>query len=224
MFHLAADVKPIATKSRKYSEEDQQFIAAETKRLLEEGIIEPSNSPWRVQVAVTKNEGRKRRMVIDYSQTINKFMQMDAYPLPRIDETVNKIAQYRVFSTIDLKSVYHQVPLNQCERQYTSFEANMSLYQFCRVLFGVTNGVAAFQRTMDAIISGVSLEDTFAYLDDITICGRDQAHHDRNLERFLAADKRKNLTYNEEKCVFSTRVLNILGCEVSEGEIRPDPE
>ena len=209
---------------KKVSEDDKLFIAAETKRLLEEGIIEPSDSPWRAQEVVTKNEGRKKRMVIDYSQAINKFTQLDAYPLPRIDETVNKIAQYRVFSTIDLKSADHQVPIKRSERRYTAFEANTSLYQFCRVPFGVTNGVAAFQRTMDTFISNESLNDTFAYLDDITICGRDQAHHDRNLERFLAAAKRKNLTYNEDKCVFSTRILSILGCVVSEGEIKPDPE
>ena len=60
--YLTADVKPIATKSRKYSEEDQKFIAAETKRLLEGGIIEPSDSPWRVQLVVTKNEGHKKRV------------------------------------------------------------------------------------------------------------------------------------------------------------------
>ena len=56
-----------------------------------------------------------------------------------------------------------------------------------------------------------SLEDTFAYLDDITICGKGQAHHDKNLERFLTAAKRKNLTYNKEKCVFPSRSLSILG-------------
>ena len=128
--YLTADVKPIATKSRKYIEEDKLFIAAETKRLLEEGIIEPSDSPLRAQVVVTKNEKQKKWMVIDYSQTINKFTQLDAYPLPRIDETVNKIAQYRVFSSIDLKSAYHQVPIKRSERQYTAFEANTSLYQF----------------------------------------------------------------------------------------------
>jgi len=77
---------------------------------------------------------------------------------------------------------------------------------------------------MDNFVSNESLNDTFAYLDDITICVRDQAHHDRNLENFLAAAKRKNLTYNEDKCVFSTRILSILGCVVSEGEIKPDPE
>ena len=162
-------------------------------------------------------------MVIDYSQTINRFTQLDAYPLPRIDETVNKIAKYRVFSTIDLKSAYHQVPIKEDEKKYTAFEANHRLFQFCRVPFRVTNGVAAFQRTITNFILEESLEDTFAY-HDRTICGKDQAHHDKNLKRFLAAAKKKNLTYNEEKCNFSTKALKILGCFISEGEIRPDPD
>ena len=91
--YLTKDVHPIATKSRKYSQEDQEFIIAETNRLLKEGIIEHSDSPWRAQVVVSEN-GKKKRMVIDYSQMINEFTQLDAYSLSRIDETVNKIAQY----------------------------------------------------------------------------------------------------------------------------------
>ena len=109
--YLSTDCKPIAAPSRKYSQEDRTFIESEIKRMLSEGIIEPSSSPWRAQVVITKNERHKKRLVIDYSQTINRFTTLNAYPLPRIDETVNRIAQYRVFSTIDLKSAYHQVPL-----------------------------------------------------------------------------------------------------------------
>ena len=222
--YLTSECKPIATKSRRYSNEDRRFISSEIMKLLDEGIIEPSDSPWRAQVVVTKGEQHRKRLVIDYSQTINRFTQLDAYPLPRIDETVNKIAQYRVFSTIDLKSAYHQVPIKEDEKKYTAFEANQGLYQFTRVPFGVTNGVAAFQRTMDNFIAEESLKDTFAYLDNVTICGHDQAHHDKNLEEFLAASKRRNLTFNEEKCTYSTRTISILGSIVSEGEIRPDPE
>ena len=222
--YLSPDCKPIATKSRKYSSEDQEFISRETNRLLEEGIIEASDSPWRAQVVVTRNERHKKRLVIDYSQTINKFTNLDAYPLPNIDETVNKIAQYRVFSTIDLKSAYHQVPIRQQDKKYTAFEANNHLYQFCRIPFGVTNGVAAFQRIMNDFIANEGLNDTFAYLDDVTICGRDQIHHDENLKRFLDAAKRKNLVYNEQKCILSTRKLNILGSVVCDGVIKPDPE
>ena len=222
--YLSTDCKPIAAPSRKYSQEDRTFIESEIKRMLSEGIIEPSSSPWRAQVVITKNERHKKRLVIDYSQTINRFTTLNAYPLPRIDETVNRIAQYRVFSTIDLKSAYHQVPLQDKDKCFTAFEANRRLYQFRRIPFWVRNGVAAFQKIMDDFITNESLSDTFAYLDDITICGHDQAHHDKNLDNFLAAAKRKNLTYNEDKCRFSVRTLNILGSIVSEGEIRPDPD
>ncbi|PIK39574.1 hypothetical protein BSL78_23581 [Apostichopus japonicus] len=201
--NLSPDIHPVAAKSRRYSSDDKKFIAAETQRLLREGIIEKSNSPWRAQVVVTKDENHKKRLAIDYSETINRFTLQDSYPLPRIDETVDKIAQYQVFSTIDLRSAYHQVPLKEDDKSYTAFESDGSLYQFTRVPFGVTNGVPCFQRIMDSFIEEEKLTDTFAYLDDITICGRDQKEHDHNLQRFLEAAKRKNIVYNENKCTFS---------------------
>ena len=71
--NLSENCKPIATKSRRYSEPDKQFIDSEIQRMLNEGIIELSNSPWRAQVVITRNEENKKRMAIDYSQTINTF-------------------------------------------------------------------------------------------------------------------------------------------------------
>ena len=222
--NLDPNCKPIITKSRRYSDEDRKFITEEVERLLSEGIIEPSNSPWRAQVVVTRNERHKKRLVIDFSQTINKFTYLDAYPLPNLNETVNTIAQYRVYSVIDLKSAYHQVPLQNRDKKYRAFEANGRLYQFCRIPFGVTNGVSAFRRTIDSFIAEEGLTDTFAYLDDVTICGNDQEHHDKNFKKFLDAATRRNLTLNQDKCVFSTRKIALLGYVLSEGEIRPDPE
>lgn len=222
--NLTADCHPIAARSRRYSPDDRKFIEKETQRLLKEGIIEPSNSPWRAQVVVVKDENHKKRLAIDYSETINKFTLLDGYPLPRIDDTVIKIAQYSVFSTIDLRSAYHQVLIKDVDKPFTAFEAGGSLYQFNRVPFGVTNGVACFQRVMDSFIKEEGLSGTYAYLDNITICGVTQDEHDANLAKFLAAAKRKNITYNEEKCVFSTRKLSILGYLVEGGEMRPDPE
>ena len=77
---------------------------------------------------------------------------------------------------------------------------------------------------MDNFISEEALKDTFAYLDNITICSRDQAHHDENLSEFMKAAKKRNLVFNEGKCVFSTRTISILGSVVSKGEIKRDPE
>ena len=92
---------------------------------------------------LTKDERHKRRMVIDYSQTINRFTALDAYPLPRIDQQVNELAKCKWFSTLDLKSAYYQVPLATEDRAYTVFEADGKLHQYCR-LPGVTNGVSCF--------------------------------------------------------------------------------
>ena len=102
--HLSEDCRPIAHKPRKCPQVDLHFISDETRRLLSDDLIEPSNSPWRSQVLVVKEQSGKRRMVIDYSRTINRFTQLDANPVPRVDEIVNELAQYRVFTTVDLKS------------------------------------------------------------------------------------------------------------------------
>lgn len=128
--NLTSNCKPIAAKSRRYSMQDKKFIDQEVQRMLSEDIIERSNSSWRSQVVVTKDDYRKKRLVIDYSQTINTFTELDAYPLPIIDEHVNTIAKYKVFSKIDLKSAYHQVPINEKDKKYTAFEASGGLYQF----------------------------------------------------------------------------------------------
>ncbi|GCB73973.1 hypothetical protein scyTo_0003057 [Scyliorhinus torazame] len=163
-------------------------------------------------------------MVIDYSQTINRYMQLDAYPLPRISDMVNQIAQYRVFSTVDLKSAYHQLPIRPKDRQYTAFKADGRLYHFLKVPFGVTNGVSVFQREMDRMVDKYGLRATFPYLDNVTICGRDQQDHDENLRRFFHTAKLLNLNYNREKCIFRTTRLAILGYVVEHGVLGSDPD
>nr|XP_039250117.1 uncharacterized protein LOC120327823 [Styela clava] len=197
--NLTADCHPIATKSRWYSKDDRKFIEMEVNRLLQEGIVTPSRSPWRAQVVVVKGENGKRRFVIDYSQTINKFTQLDAFPLPNMSDIINEIAPYRVYSTVDLKSAYHQVPLEKEDQKYTAFEAAGALFQFTRLPFGVTNGVACFQRAMMNLVKEENLTGVFAYLDNITICGHTQQDHDINLQKFLEAAKRRNLKLNKNK-------------------------
>ena len=194
-------------------------------RLLKEGIIRRSKSPWRAQVVVTGGRAnQKKRLAIDYSETINRFTYLDAYPLPRIDDTIHKISQYKIHSTVDFKHAYHQWGLRESDKPYTAFEADGGLYEFNRLPFGVTNGVALFQREMDRFVQVNDLDATFPYLDNITISGKDQEDHDRNLKKFVDAARKHNLKYNESKCVFSTRKLAILGVVIENGEVKPDPE
>ncbi|XP_045766956.1 uncharacterized protein LOC123868459 [Maniola jurtina] len=222
--NLSPNIRPIVVRSRRYSKEDEDFIKEEVSKLLEDGVVETSISPWRAQVLVAGGGVHRKRLVIDYSMTINKFTELDAFPLPSIESVVSNVSRFKVFSQIDLKSAYHQVPILENEKIYTAFEACGKLYQFTRIPFGVTNGVAAFQRTLDFIITEEKLEGTFAYLDDVTVCGKDQRDHDHNLKRFLDAANKFHLTLNEQKSVFNKTKINLLGYTVENNTISPDPE
>ena len=114
--HLSSNCKPVAVKRRHHSKADQAFISDQISQLLEDDMIEPSTSPWLAQMVVVKNENRKKRMCVNCSQTVNKFTHLDVYPLPSIQNIISKVSQYKWFSTLDLKSAYHQVILRPDEK------------------------------------------------------------------------------------------------------------
>ena len=111
--NLSSDVTPIATKSLRFNDEDRAFIQKTVDDCLAQDIIKPSTSPWRAQVVVVKYDSNchRKRLCIDCSQTINLFTELDAYPSPRIDDMVNKLANYSYFSTFDIRSAYHKIML-----------------------------------------------------------------------------------------------------------------
>ena len=223
---LEENCRPISIKSRRYSNSDKRFIKAEVKKLLEAGVIEECESPWRAQVLVHQgNENHKKRLVIDYSQTINRFTKLYAYPVPRIDEMVEDISKYKYYSTLDLSSAYHQIPIAEDEREYTAFEADGKLYCFLYIPFGVTNGVSGFQRTVDDIVAAENLSvHVYVYVDNITIGGMTKEQHDKNLADFLEAAAKYNLKFNESKTVSGVTSIKLLGYLVSHNSIKPDPD
>ncbi|KAJ8887236.1 hypothetical protein PR048_013451 [Dryococelus australis] len=178
--HLSLNCKTISIKSRRYSTSDLQFIDSEVQNLLKEGIIEKSVSPWRAQVIVVISENHRRRMSVDYSQTINRYTELDAFPLPRIDDIVNKVVSYKICSRIDLCSAYYQVPFREEDKLYTVFETSGQLYQFTCVPVGIQNGVPSFQRVMQKIEEDEDLKGVEVYLDDATVGGLTQEEHDTN--------------------------------------------
>ena len=224
--NLSPDCKPIAEKSRRQTESNKKFIKEEVAKLVAEGSIEPSVSPWRSQVLVTSDEddSHKRRMVVDYSNTINTYTELDAYPMPKINEYVESISQFKVYSTYDLKSAFHQIPIREEDKKYTAFEADGRLWQSTKVPYGAKNGVPAFQRCIDKIVEDEGLKQTFPYVDNVTICGIDQADHDREKEKWLRACEKYNIRLNHKKTISSTSTIKVVGYIIEHDNIRPDPE
>ncbi|KAJ8895699.1 hypothetical protein PR048_001035 [Dryococelus australis] len=158
--NLSLNCKPISIKSRGYTASDLQSVDSEIQNLLKLGIIEKS-------VMVVTSENHRHRMAFDYSQTINRYTKLDAFPLPDIeDDIVNKVTSYKIYSHIYSRSASYQ--------PYTAFEASGQLYQFTLVPVGIRNGVPAFQQVMQNIVQDEDLKAVEVYLDDPTVGGLTQ--------------------------------------------------
>ena len=125
--NLSSDCKPIAVKSRHFNHSQSKFIHQEVQKLLKDNVIEPSKSHWRAQVLVAGGGYSKMRLIVDYSQTVNRYTYLDVDPLPNMHNMIEQIAKY-MFTCLDLKSAYHQVPIKPHECPYTAFEADGNLY------------------------------------------------------------------------------------------------
>ena len=212
------------TKSRRYSNESRKFIAQKVCEHLQDGLIQKSNSLWRAQPHVVTDEStKKNRLCIDYSQTINKFTLLDGYPLPCVPDVVDKVAPYNVYSTLDMKSAYHQVELPADQQIFTAFEADGGLYQWRRIPLGLNNAVPCFQRIVDEIIEANGCNATH-YLNNITVCEKTHEEHDANLKKFLSVARKHNLTLNHSKCTYSTTSIKLLGYEITNSSLKPDPD
>ena len=132
---------PIRDASHCHSASDHSFIHQETQRLLREGKIRPSRSSWRSQDFVVCEANKKPRMVVDYSQTVNCIMPLDAYPIPLVPDLLDHVNQFKIFSYIDLKLAFHQFWLDPGESHLTAFEANNCLYEFVCVPFVYTTAL-----------------------------------------------------------------------------------
>ena len=222
--NLTKDVHPIAAKSRRYSLADKRFIQEEVDKLLKSGIIEPSNSPWRAQLLVERSPNHRDRLVVDYSETINKFTLLDAYPLPLMEDVASELAKFEVMSGFDLKSAFHQVKLPEKDKIFTAFQAGQNLYQFTRVPFGLRNSSACFQRIMDELIKDNKLKGVVTYIDNVYVGGDTQEEHDANVQKLLEVAANVNITFNQSKSISSVTEISLLGYLISKGIKKPDPE
>ena len=164
------DRSPIRCAPRRMSPQKMKKEEDCVTDMLTGGQIEASDSPWSSPVVlVTKKDGGTR-FCIDYRQ-LNDATIKDAYPLPRIDDTLDMLAGKQWFSTLDLASGYWQVSLSKAARAKTAFATHSGLFQFRVMPFGLCNAPATFERLMDRVLQGLRWNRCLVYLDDIISFG-----------------------------------------------------
>jgi Reverse transcriptase (RNA-dependent DNA polymerase) len=149
---------------------------------------------------VKKKDG-SMRFCIDYRQLNDKTVK-DSYPLPRIDDCLDSLNGSKWFSTVDLKSGYRQVALDEKDAHKTAFVTRRGTFSFNVMPFGLCNAPATFQRLMDYAMVGLNYEICLVYLDDIIVFSRDIPTHLERLELLLQRLRQANLKLKPSKCHF----------------------
>ncbi|UYV79843.1 hypothetical protein LAZ67_18000901 [Cordylochernes scorpioides] len=222
----AADKKPIVTLGQRpyrVSPAERRVIQSEVEKMMETKIIRPSSSPWASPVILVRKKDGSLRFCVDYRR-LNKITKKDVYPLPRIDDALDTLSGSRYFSTMDMRSDYWQIEVDDKDREKTAFITPDGLYEFNVMPFGLCNAPATFERMIDNVLRGLKWDMCLCYLDDIVVYGSTFKEHLTRLYKVLRCIKQAGLCLNYKKCYFASRQITILGHVVNEFGTQPDPE
>ena len=190
------------------------------QEMLDGGVIHPSQSPWcNAVVLVCKKDGGLR-FCIDFCR-LNSRTKKDAYPLPQMQETMESMVGARFFSTMDLKSGFSQVRMAKDSQQYATFTVgSMGVYEFLRMLYGLCNTPATFQRLMQNCLRELNLIYALIYLDDVIVFSWTEEEHLHCLRVVFGRFLEHRLKLNPSKCHLLQDKITFLGHEISADGMR----
>ncbi len=217
------DDVPVAQAYRRIPPNQFEEVREHITGLLKKGIIKESSSPYASPVVLVRKTDGSLRLCVDYRK-LNSKTQRDAFPLPRIDESLDALCHAQVFSTIDLASGYHQVAMHEKDQYKTAFVTPFGLYEYVRMPFGLCNAPATFQRLMQAVMGDLVFQMVLVYLDDLLVYSSTFEAHLSRLETVLCRLREAGLKIKVEKCHFLQAEVRFLGHQVSAQGVGPDPD
>lgn len=221
------DDSPVYCKSYPYPMALKPEIDRQIEELLRDGIIRPSRSAYNAPVWIVPKKqdasGKtKYRMVIDYRK-LNEVTKPDRYPIPEIADILANLGQNKYFSTLDLKSGFHQIPLKESDIEKTAFSVNNGKFEFTRLPFGLRNAPAIFQRALDDVLRDHIGKRCYVYIDDILVFGSSKEEHVNNLRMVLETLEQANLKVQLDKSEFLKEELEFLGFIIGKDGICTNP-
>lgn len=199
-----------------------QELQALLKNMLESGVVRESASPWAAPIVLVKKKDGSWRFCVDYRK-LNALTHKDAYPLPRIEESLTGLKAAKWYSTLDLASGYWQVEMDPADRKKTAFTTPFGLYEFERMPFGLCNAPATFQRLMQRCLGNLVNESLLIYLDDVVVFSPDFNSHLKHLEEVFQRLNQHGLKLQPKKCSLFQREVTYLGHVISEEGVATDP-
>ena len=214
---------PVRQKTYKLSPADKQEVDNQVQDMLRAGIIVQSDSPFINPLVVVNKASGEKRVCVDFRK-INSISRLTSFPLPTMSDVIDQMAQQRpiVFTSLDLKSGYWQIPLDKSTSDRTAFMTSSGVYQFQRLAFGLAGAVNAFCERMLGILGKMANTFCSVYLDDIVVMSRSHDEMLSNLKQVFDRFRSARLKINGKKCHFSTNRIVYLGHIFEEGTVTPN--
>lgn len=215
--------RPFVYKSYPIPIHYRTVVEKEMQKLLRQGIIERSSSEYCNPLRIVKKVNGEVRICLD-ARMLNKYVIDDNESPPLIEEIVQKHEGVQYMTSLDLRSGYWQIPLEAASSKFTAFVHNGSVYQFCRVPFGLKTAGSAFMRAIRKALGNSFDSFITTYIDDILITSRSFEEHLQHLDKILRTLNRYNFKLNLEKARFCCTEIPFLGVILSREGIRPNSD
>jgi len=225
------DNVPVRQPFRRIPPTQYEEVKQHLQELLDQGIIRQSHSPYASPMVLVRKSCGALRICIDYRQLNMKTIK-DAYPLPRIEETLDSMHGSEYFSCMDLTSGYYQVALAEEDKEKSAFCTAFGLYEYNRMAMGLCNAPATFQRLMQNCFQddlshengSLFMNCLLVYLDDLICYNKTFEDHLDSLERVFNRLRECGLKLNPKKCQFLKKEVSYLGHVISSHGVATDSE
>ena len=207
---LQPGTKPSNTQPYRLPPAKKAIVDQQIEEMLQAKQITPSRSPWAAPIVLSPKKDGSLRFCIDYRK-LNASTIRTAYPMPRVDDTLDSLREARYISTLDLRSGYWQVEIDSESRDKTAFITHRGLYEFLVMPFGLSNAPATFQRLMDIVLAGIKWQSCLVYIDDIVVFSPTFEQHIQDLSNVFTRLVSAGLTLKASKCDFCRKELKYLG-------------
>lgn len=214
--------EPIYQRQYRIPHAHREIINKKVEKLETEGRIRKSVSAWNAALLlVPKKNSSDGRLVVDYRK-LNDVTIKQIFPIPRMEEILDQLGRSRYFTTLDLESGYHQVEIDERDRELTSFQTAHNKWEWVRLPFGLSGAPMTFQRLMNQVLAGIQGLECFVYLDDIVVYGGNLEEHEARLRNVLQRLRDHNLKLNISKCHILSREVVYLGHTCGQLGVSPD--
>lgn len=222
------DEIPVYTKSYRYPFIHRQEVQEQINKMLEQGIIQPSESAWSSPIWVVPKKADasgkvKWRIVIDFRKLNEKTLD-DKYPIPNIADVLDKLGNCHYFTTLDLASGFYQVEMKPEDVPKTAFNVEHGHFEFLRMPMGLKNSPSTFQRVMDNVLRDLQNTICLVYLDDIIVFSTSLQEHMVNLQKVFQRLRESNFKIQLDKSEFLKLETAYLGHIISKDGIKPNPD